>query len=121
MIRLTRLNKQPIGVNSDLIKFVENSPDTLITLITGEKILVRESYQEIVVRMVAFRRRVLAGVDVFAYFYPYRDYVAGALRAGRIGMVTVHVPDAEDARAFETIGGDLRRIWRRPRALDRYA
>jgi hypothetical protein len=45
----------------------------------------------------------------------------GALRAGRIGMVTVHVPDAEDARAFETIGGDLRRIWRRPRALDRYA
>ena len=67
MIRLTRLNKQPIGVNSDLIKFVENSPDTLITLITGEKILVRESYQEIVVRMVAFRRRVLAGVDPSAY------------------------------------------------------
>jgi uncharacterized protein YlzI (FlbEa/FlbD family) len=67
MIRLTRLNKQPIGVNSDLIKFVENSPDTLITLITGEKILVRESYEEIVVRMVAFRRRVLAGVDPSAY------------------------------------------------------
>jgi flagellar protein FlbD len=67
MIRLTRLNKQPIGVNSDLVKFVENSPDTLITLITGEKILVRESYEEIVSRMVSFRQRVLAGVDPGAY------------------------------------------------------
>ncbi len=67
MIRLTRLNKQPIGVNSDLVKFVENSPDTLITLITGEKILVRESYEEIVSLMVAFRQRVLAGVDPSAY------------------------------------------------------
>ena len=67
MIRLTRLNKQPIGVNSDLVKFVENSPDTLITLITGEKILVRESYDEIVALMVAFRRRVLAGVDPNVY------------------------------------------------------
>jgi uncharacterized protein YlzI (FlbEa/FlbD family) len=67
MIRLTRLNKQPIGVNSDLVKFVENSPDTLITLITGEKILVRESYEEIVSLIVSFRQRVLAGVDPVAY------------------------------------------------------
>ena len=67
MIRLTRLNKQPIGVNSDLIKFVENSPDTMITLIGGEKILVRESYEEILALMVAFRRRVLSGVDLGAY------------------------------------------------------
>ncbi|MGH8738527.1 MAG: hypothetical protein ACREVC_14305 [Burkholderiales bacterium] len=44
-----------------------------------------------------------------------------ALRAGRIGMLTLHVPDAADARSFETIRGDLRRIWRRPRALERYA
>jgi hypothetical protein len=42
-----------------------------------------------------------------------------ALRAGRAGMVTVHVPDA--AASFETIRGDLRRFWRRPRALERYA
>jgi hypothetical protein len=42
-----------------------------------------------------------------------------ALRAGRAGMVTVHVPDA--AASFETVRGDLRRFWRRPRALERYA
>jgi hypothetical protein len=42
-----------------------------------------------------------------------------ALRAGRIGMLTVHVPDG--GAAFETIRGDLRRFWRRPRAIERYA
>jgi hypothetical protein len=43
-----------------------------------------------------------------------------ALRAGRVGMVTVHVPDCAGA-LFETTRGDLRRFWRRPRALEKYA
>lgn len=59
MIQLTRLNNQPLTVNSDLIKFVEQSPDTLITLITGEKIVVRESAGEVVARLIEFRRSVL--------------------------------------------------------------
>jgi hypothetical protein len=42
-----------------------------------------------------------------------------ALRAGRLGMVTVHVPDSLGA-SFETIRGDLRRFWRRPKALEKY-
>ena len=42
----------------------------------------------------------------------------GALRAGRIGMLSVHVPDA--AASFETIRADLRRFWRRRRALEHY-
>ena len=45
MIQLTRLNGNPIALNSDLIKFVENAPDTVITLINGEKIIVRESFR----------------------------------------------------------------------------
>jgi flagellar protein FlbD len=61
MIRLTRLNNQPLVVNSDLIKFVEQSPDTLITLITGEKLVVRESVEEVIDRLVEFRRSVLQG------------------------------------------------------------
>src|SRR5882672_10271255 len=44
-----------------------------------------------------------------------------ALRAGRIGMLTVHVPDSPDGASFETIRGDLRRFWRRPKALGHYA
>jgi flagellar protein FlbD len=62
MIRLTRLNNQPLTVNSDLIKFVEQSPDTLITLVTGEKIVVRESAEEVLARLIEFRRSVLQGL-----------------------------------------------------------
>jgi flagellar protein FlbD len=63
MIQLTRLNNQALTVNSDLIKFVEQSPDTLITLVTGEKIVVRETPAEILDRLIQFRRSVLQGVS----------------------------------------------------------
>jgi flagellar protein FlbD len=46
-------------LNSDLIKYVERSPDTVITLTTGEKIVVREPVEEVVARVVAFRRSVM--------------------------------------------------------------
>ncbi len=62
MIQLTRLNNHPLAVNSDLIKFVEQSPDTVITLVNGEKIVVRESAQEVLERVVQFRRSVLQGI-----------------------------------------------------------
>jgi len=63
MIRLTRLNNQPLTVNSDLIKFVEQSPDTLITLVSGEKIVVRESADDVLARIIKFRRSVLQGLS----------------------------------------------------------
>lgn len=59
MIQLTRLNKKPLVVNSDLIEFIENAPDTVITLITGEKVVVLEGTDEILDRIVTFRRRLL--------------------------------------------------------------
>ena len=61
MIQLTRLNNSPLMVNSDLIKFVEQSPDTVITLINNEKILVRETADGVLARIIQFRREVLAG------------------------------------------------------------
>lgn len=63
MIRLTRLNNQALTLNSDLIKFIEQSPDTLITLVTGEKIVVRESPKEVLERLIEFRRSVLEGLN----------------------------------------------------------
>jgi flagellar protein FlbD len=63
MIRLTRLNNQGFTVNSDLIKFVEQSPDTLITLVTGEKIVVRESVAEVLALVIEFRRSVLQSLS----------------------------------------------------------
>jgi flagellar protein FlbD len=62
MIELTRLNNTRFLVNADLIKFVEESPDTLVTLTTGEKIVVRERSSDVLVRVIKFRRRVLAGL-----------------------------------------------------------
>ena len=62
MIQLTRLNNHPLVVNSDLIKFVEQAPDTVLTLVNGEKIVVRESSQDVLERVVQFRRSVLQGI-----------------------------------------------------------
>jgi uncharacterized protein YlzI (FlbEa/FlbD family) len=62
VIQLTRLNGNPIALNSDLIKFVENAPDTVITLINGEKIIVRENSEDVIHRIVDFRRSVMAGM-----------------------------------------------------------
>ena len=45
---------------------------------------------------------------------------ARGVAPGRVGMVTVHVPDSLGA-SFETVRGDLRRFWRRPKALEKYA
>ena len=66
MIQLTRLNNQPLIVNSDLIKFVEQSPDTVITLLSGEKIVVRESAPDVLDRVVQFRRSVLQGITLWS-------------------------------------------------------
>ena len=60
MIQLTRLNGNPLVVNSDLIKYAESSPDTMLTLINGEKVVVLESCDEVVRRTIAWRGRVLA-------------------------------------------------------------
>jgi flagellar protein FlbD len=59
MIRLTRLNNRPLVVNSELIKFIENAPDTVITLVTGEKIVVRETVETVLAMIVDYRRRLL--------------------------------------------------------------
>jgi flagellar protein FlbD len=59
MIRLTRLNNRPLVVNSELIKFIENAPDTVITLVTGEKIVVRETVETVLSMIVEYRRRLL--------------------------------------------------------------
>ena len=62
MIQLTRLNGQPLIINSDMIKLIENAPDTVISLVNGEKFVVRESGEQVLERIVQFRRRVLDGL-----------------------------------------------------------
>ena len=62
MIELTRLNGSPMVLNSDLIKTAEASPDTMLTLINGEKLIVREECAEVVERVLAYRARLMAMV-----------------------------------------------------------
>ncbi len=56
MIHLTRLNDRPFVLNADLIKVIETAPDTVITLLTGEKLVVKETIAEILARVAAFHR-----------------------------------------------------------------
>jgi len=62
MIEVTRLNGNPMILNSDLIKIAESSPDTMLTLIHGEKLIVRESCEEVLERVMAYRAQLLAAV-----------------------------------------------------------
>ena len=59
MIELTRLNGQKLYLNCDLLKYAETSPDTVLTLATGEKLVVRESCAEVVALTVAWRAELL--------------------------------------------------------------
>ena len=59
MIELTRLNGHKIAVNCDLIRYVEASPDTVLTLLTGEKLIVLESRGEVVALAFSYRTLLL--------------------------------------------------------------
>lgn len=58
MIWLTRLNCVPIVLNSDLIEHIDVTPDTVITLTTGQILRVRETADEVVRRVIEFRQRI---------------------------------------------------------------
>lgn len=58
MIQLTRLNGQPIMVNADLIESVETTPDTVITLVSGNKLVVRDGMETIQERIIEFKRKI---------------------------------------------------------------
>lgn len=79
MIELTRLNGHPLIVNSDLIKYIESSPDTTLTLVTGEKIVVREPSAEVTARVSAHRAGLLG--DVLAAQAMSSGAQASAVRA----------------------------------------
>ena len=58
MIRLNRLNKEPFLVNCDLIEFIEETPNTIVSMVSGRKLVVLETAQEITDLIVAYKRRI---------------------------------------------------------------
>jgi flagellar protein FlbD len=61
MIAVTRLDGAAMLLNADVVEWIEQTPDTLIGLLNGERVLVRESPDELVRRIVEFKRSVMAG------------------------------------------------------------
>jgi flagellar protein FlbD len=61
MIQVTRLNGSVFVLNADLIETVEATPDTVVKLTTEHTFVVREGVEELIERVVAYRRRILAG------------------------------------------------------------
>ena len=59
MIKLTRLNQVPLILNSDLIEHIDSTPDTIVSLTSGGKFLVTETPEEVVERVIEFRRAIL--------------------------------------------------------------
>lgn len=60
MIRLTRLNHIPLILNADLIEHIDMTPDTIVTLTSGQKFMVLESAEEVVDKVVRFRQMLLS-------------------------------------------------------------
>jgi flagellar protein FlbD len=58
MIHLTRINHLPLVLNADLIEHVETTPDTVISLTNGQKLMVLESTDEIIRKVIEFRRAI---------------------------------------------------------------
>jgi len=59
MIEVTRLNGTRLTINAELIESVEETPDTVITLVTGRKIIVKESRQDIKNLVILYKREFL--------------------------------------------------------------
>ncbi len=57
MIKLTRLDGHPFILNADLIRYVEQRPDTYVTLVSGERIVVAESMDQVVERSIDYQQR----------------------------------------------------------------
>jgi flagellar protein FlbD len=80
MIYLTRLNRVPLVLNADLIEHIETTPDTVVVLMTGQRFMVRETADEVIERVVQFRRSLLAGLPMCTANTSTQSSVAPSVR-----------------------------------------
>ena len=57
MIRLTRLNQSEVVVNAEMIEFIEAIPDTIVSLMSGKKLMVSEPVDLVIERVIEYKRR----------------------------------------------------------------
>lgn len=61
MVLLTKLNGAPIAVNSDMIEFIEETPDTVLTLVNNDKVVVADRMNDVIEKLVRYKR-LISGV-----------------------------------------------------------
>jgi flagellar protein FlbD len=66
MIRVTRLDGKETVVNEDQVLMVEDTPDTVLTFMNGQRLVVKEPVDEVIDRTVQFKRRLQAGLQVIS-------------------------------------------------------
>ncbi|MCX7715730.1 MAG: flagellar FlbD family protein [Clostridia bacterium] len=64
MISVTRLNNEEFFVNPDLIEFMEETPNTVISLSTGKKIVVSESAEVVIEKIIAYKRKIFTDFHI---------------------------------------------------------
>lgn len=62
MIELTKFNDSKITVNAEIIESIEETPDTVITLTTGKKLIVKESRQDVVERVISYKNAIYSNI-----------------------------------------------------------
>ena len=77
MIVLTRLDGKEMVVNAEHILFVERTPDTMLVLTTGLRLMVKETMEEVAERAIAYRRRTLVGPELRGAVLPLRGGAGG--------------------------------------------
>ena len=60
MVQVTRFNKEEILINAELIEIIEATPDIVITMTTGKKFVVKETKEEMVDKITAYKQRILS-------------------------------------------------------------
>jgi len=61
MIKVTRLNGKEFVINTDIIEFIESTPDTVITTTTGKKVIVKEDVDEVIEKVINYKNKIFKG------------------------------------------------------------
>ncbi|AOT68275.1 flagellar FlbD family protein [Geosporobacter ferrireducens] len=64
MIRVTRLSGEPYVINSELIESLEATPDTVIRLTSGKTVVVKESIDEIINKIIAYKQKIFSQLSI---------------------------------------------------------
>jgi len=61
VIFVTKMNNETVLLNNDLIETIEETPDTVVTLTTGKKLIIKESSKEVLKRVIDFKMKIYNG------------------------------------------------------------